>query len=137
MNITRKYLVNLTLLVLLAAAATATLLAAEHSKNFRWTVDRTMQMAGQLLEPGRYLVQVTYIDNQKAQIVVLLKDRVLLKTDVLLEAMPEAAMEDGVRVSLPDGKTRVVQKLWFHDGRYLFNLENPTNLAVTDIATRP
>ena len=59
--------------------------AAEQVKSYRWTVDRPMQLAGQMLDPGRYDVQVTYLDNQKAQIVIMQKDRTLIKTEALLE----------------------------------------------------
>jgi hypothetical protein len=132
-----KAVVGITLFLLIMVASSAAVLAAEQTKSYRWTVDRQMQLAGLMLEPGRYDVQVTCFDNQRAQIVVLLKDRVLIKTDALLEQKTEASEDEGVRVILPDGRTRVVQKLWFRGGKYLLNLEIPTNIAVTDVKPRP
>ena len=136
-NQNMKAVVSISMFLLLMVASSAAVLAAEQTKNYRWTVDRQMQLAGLMLEPGRYDVQVTYLDQQRAQIVVLLKDRVLVKTDVLLEQKPEESVDEGVRVILPDGRTRVVQKLWFRGGKYLLNLEPPASMAVTDVQPRP
>ena len=134
LNKNMRVVISIALLLLLAGAA---VYAAEQAKSFRWTVDRQMQLAGQMLEPGRYEVQVTYLDGHKAQIVVLQKDRTLVRAEALLEPKTEDGGEDGVRVILPDGRTRVVQKLWFRGGKYLLNLEPPTAVAVTDVQTRP
>jgi hypothetical protein len=136
-NKNMKWAVSGTLFLLLIAGSMVVMAAGEQTKNYRWTVDRQMQLAGQMLEPGRYDVQVTYIDNQKAHLVVMLKEQTVVKADALLEPRTDSSGDDGVRVILPDGKTRVVQKLWFRSGKYLFNLDVPTNVAASSIQARP
>lgn len=132
-----KWAVSYALFLLLSAGSTVAIAAGEQTKNYRWTVDRQMQLAGLMLEPGRYDVQVTYIDDQKAHLVIMQKERTLVKADALLEPKIDSGEDDGVRVILPDGKTRVVQKLWFRSGKYLFNLDLPTNVAASSIQPRP
>jgi hypothetical protein len=121
------------ILILLSSFVIAAI-AAEKAKSYRLEVDRSFQVAGKTLEPGNYTFKVVLGDNQKAQVTILINGQTLVQFDAQLETQSTTNEDGGIRVVLPDGKTRVLQKIWFQGTKYLLLVEKTSGSSA--IASR-